>query len=221
MSHLPKEALTLTGGCYCKAIRYAINVPAWEHRPAIPGALETPISAHESVETRVPIVDIDHCNTCRQVSGAMVQCWLICPVGWIEWDLVAKGSASSSDVGGGKADVNLHLSTVEAVGPPQDGQRLASTCVTRFNCTDRATRTFCSRCGTNLSYLSHKHIGTPMSAVDITVGSLDLESLKLAQPDRHGWWDFGVDWVKSLLTQGDGGFMIKNHTGDVSKAVEG
>ncbi len=218
MSHLPKEAITLTGGCYCKAIRYTIQIPAWEDRPPIPGALPTPISASESVETRVPIVDIDHCNTCRQVSGAMVQCWLICPVGWVEWDLVAKESESVS--AGEATGKVLHLSTVDAIGPLQENQHQPSTYVTRFNCTDRATRTFCSRCGTNLTYISHKRIGTPMAAVDVTVGSLDVEILKLAKPDRHGWWDFGVDWIKSLLTQGDGGFMIKHHTGDVSQAVE-
>ncbi|KIX08372.1 uncharacterized protein Z518_03028 [Rhinocladiella mackenziei CBS 650.93] len=220
MAYLPKEALILTGGCYCQAIRYTINVPAWDHRPPIPDALETPISATERIQTRMPLVDIDHCNTCRQVSGAVVQCWFISPVGWVEWDLLPKEGTTSHMTGDKRADQTIHLSTIEAVGPLREDGTSPSTYVARFCCTDRATRTFCSRCGTNLTYLSHKRMNTPMAFVDVTVGSLDRESLKLAKADRHGWWDFGMDWVKSLLRNGDGGFMIRHHTGDVTKAVE-
>ncbi|KAL2402561.1 hypothetical protein ABEF93_001104 [Exophiala dermatitidis] len=220
MSYLPKDALTLTGGCYCKAIRYRINVPAWDHRPAVPGALDTPISPSESVPTKLPVVDIDHCNTCRQVSGAMVQCWFICPVSWVEWDLQPKPSHPDGDQGEREHEKTITLSTPEAVGPDRQGQSRPSTHVGRFCCTDRATRAFCSRCGTHLSYLNHARLNTPAAFVDVTVGSFDRESLELAKPDRHGWWDFGVDWIQSLLTKGDGGFLIRHHTGDLTKAVE-
>ena len=215
MSYLPKEALTLTGGCYCKAIRYSIKIPAWEHRPPIPGAVDTPISATEFVQTRMPLVDIDHCDTCRQVSGAMVQCWFICPVGWIEWDLLPKDPESGRDT-----SRPFHATTVEAIGPVPENKSVPSTYLACFNATDRATRTFCSRCGTNLAYLNHRHLGTPAAFVDVTVGSLDPEWLKLAKPERHGWWNFGVEWVQTLLSKGDGGFMIRHPTGDVSKVVE-
>ncbi|KIV87429.1 hypothetical protein PV11_02974 [Exophiala sideris] len=208
MAFLPKEALTLTGGCYCKAILYTIKVPAWDHRPAVPNALETPISTTESVETRVPVVGIDHCNTCRQVAGAIVQCWLICPAGWVEWDVLPMDPGAE----------HLHLSTIDAIGPLRD-EAAPSTYVTRFNASDKATRTFCSRCGTTLTYISHKRIGTPLATVDITVGSLDAESLKLTKPDRHNWWDYGVEWVQALFTKGDGGFLIKHGNSDLSKAL--
>lgn len=220
MSYLPKESLTLTGGCYCKAIRYTVKVPAWQDRAPVPGALETPISVDEKVETRMPLIDIDHCDTCRHASGAMVQCWLIPPVTWVEWELLPKQSPPGSDSGGDKAHQPLHMSTVEAVGPLEENNNPPSTYVARFNCTTRATRTFCSRCGTNLTYVSHKYLNTPRAFVDITIGSLDEESLKLAKPDRHGWWDFGIDWVKSLMRGKDGGFLIRHQTGDVSRAVE-
>ncbi|KAI1619988.1 Mss4-like protein [Exophiala viscosa] len=204
MAFLPKEALTLTGGCYCKAIRYTIKIPAWDHRHAVPNAVETPISATETVETRLPVVMIDHCNTCRQVAGAILQSWLISPVGWVEWDVLSKEPA----------DETLHLSTIDAIGPVRDNA--PSTYVTRFNASDRATRAFCSRCGTTLTYISHKRIDTPLAAVDITVGSLDNESLKLTRPERHAWFDYGVDWVKSLLTKGDGGFLVRHGEGNLS-----
>jgi hypothetical protein len=210
MSYLPKEAVTLTGGCYCKAIRYAIKVPAWQDRPPVPHAIETPISATEKVQTRLPIVDLDHCNNCRQQAGCLIQCWFIVPVSWVEWDLLTKQSSSAE---------TLHQSTVEAVGPVNEGKSPPSTFVSRFSCTDRATRSFCSRCGTNLTYVSHKRLDTAAAFVDVTVGSLDPNSLEMAKPDRHGWWDSGVEWIKNLLSKGDGGFMIKHQTGDVTKAI--
>ncbi|OCT44379.1 Mss4-like protein [Cladophialophora carrionii] len=212
MSYLPKQATTLTGGCYCKAIRYTINVPSWDDRPIVPGALETPVSATETVQTRMPMVDIDHCNSCRRQAGCLVQCWFIAPIDWVEWDLVPN-DGSHGDV--------LHLSTSEAVGPPGQDKRLPQTFVSRFGCTERATRSFCSRCGTNLSYVNHEYLSTPMAFVDVSVGSLDPESLRMAKVDRHGWWEFGVDWIKTLLSKGDGGFMIKHQTGDVTRSVEG
>ncbi|KAJ9602631.1 hypothetical protein H2200_012824 [Cladophialophora chaetospira] len=212
MAYLPREAVNLTGGCYCKAIRYTIKVPAWEDRPAVPNALETPISANDKIETRMPMVDLDHCKNCRTQAGCIIQCWFIAPVGWVEWDLISKEDSTGQ---------TLHLSTPDAVGPASQETSSHSTFVSWFNCTERATRSFCSRCGTNLSYVSHKYLGTPMAFVDIAVGSLDAESLEMAKPDRHGWWDFGVDWIKTLLSKGDGGFMIKHQTGDVTKAIEG
>ncbi|KIY01791.1 uncharacterized protein Z520_01929 [Fonsecaea multimorphosa CBS 102226] len=219
MSYLPKDAINLTGGCYCKAIRYTVKVPAWDKRPPVPGALDTPISSTEKVQTKLPLVDIDHCGNCRRQAGCLVQCWLIVPINWVEWDLQPKDEAAG-DVG-----QTLHLSTREAVGPAKENEEKSSststsTYVSRFCCTDRATRVFCSRCGTNLTYLSHKYLDTPQAFVDVAVGSLDPGSIELAKPDRHGWWDFGVDWIKTLLRKGDGGFMIRHHTGDVTRAVE-
>ncbi|KIW81881.1 hypothetical protein Z517_04907 [Fonsecaea pedrosoi CBS 271.37] len=206
MSYLPREAVNLTGGCYCQAIRYTVRVPAWDNRPAVPGALETPISSTEKIQTRLPLIDIDHCGDCRRQAGCLVQCWLIIPVDWVEWDMQLKETAGNEQI--------LRLSTRDAVGPASETESSSSNYVSRFCCTDSATRAFCSRCGTNLTYLNHEYLDTPQAFVDITVGSLDLEFVKLAKPDRHGWWDFGVDWIKTLLRMGDGGFLIRHHTGD-------
>jgi len=220
MAFLPKGPLTLTGGCYCKAVRYMVQVPSWEERPLVPGALDTPISSNETVETRMPLINIDHCNTCRQVSGAIVQCWLICPAGWVEWDLLVKDEVASAVSEGEKAE-RVRLGTLEAVGPMTlQTKPPPRTYLALFSSSDRATRSFCSRCGTNLSYVSHKRAATPLATVDVATGSLDKESLELAKPDRHGWFDYGVGWVKHLLQKGDGGFLIRHHTGDVSRAVE-
>jgi len=41
--------------------------------------------------------------------------------------------------------------------------------------------------------------------VDIVLGSLDGESLERqgVRPDRHFYWDSGVNWIKKLVTEGD------------------
>jgi hypothetical protein len=49
---------------------------------------------------------------------------------------------------------------------------------------------------------------SPMAPmVNITAGSLDPESLQRLSPERHGWWDDGVDWIKHILRQEDEGFL--------------
>jgi hypothetical protein len=202
MAFLPPHALTLTGGCFCRANRYVITVPSLEERPLHPTALPTPISANETIPTRIPVIDIDHCKNCRQMSGALFQCWFICPAAWVRWTLQTP-------------DVEKQVSCEEAVGPVEQPMKAS---ITRFNATDRATRAFCSKCGTNLSYFSHKRAGES-AIVDIAVGSLDQDCLEMVRPDRHGWWDFGIGWIRDLVTRGDGG-LIRHQTGDMSKAVE-
>lgn len=202
MAFLPKEALTLTGGCFCGACRYKICVPSWKERPVHPTAKPTPISAEESIETRIPVIDIDHCQNCRRTSGAIVQVWFICPAEWVKWEL----QTAAGDT--------IPISTEDAVGPEANDK---SFYLKRFQATDHATRSFCGKCGTNLSYFNHKRAG-PMAVVDIAVGSMDRESFEIAKPDRHGWWDFGTDWTRDLLTNGNG-FLVKHPTGDMSQVV--
>lgn len=203
MAFLPKERLTLTGGCFCGACRYTIFVPAYDERPLHPTAKSTPISATDSVPTRIPVIDIDHCNNCRRVSGAIFQVWFICPATWVNWDLQTL------------AGETITLSSADATGPEAKDHPLH---LKRFQATDRATRSFCGKCGTNLSYFSHKRYG-PEAVIDIGVGSMDQDSLKLAKPDRHGWWEFGTGWIQDLVTKGNK-WLVKHHTGDMSQVVD-
>lgn len=205
MAFLPKEPLTLTGGCFCGACRYTVSVPALDDRPLHPTAKPTPISIAESVPTRIPVIDIDHCITCRRTSGVIVQVWFICPADWVKWELQTTSGNTNT------------FSTADAVGPvPKD--QSTQTQLKRFQASDHATRSFCGNCGTNLTYYSHKRYG-PEAVVDIAVGSMDQESLELAKPDRHGWWDFGTGWIQDLVTKGNG-VLIKHSTGDMSQVVE-
>jgi hypothetical protein len=46
--------------------------------------------------------------------------------------------------------------------------------------------------------------------LDITLGSVERECLDAHAmvPERHLWWDYGVDWIKSLATEGLGGVPV-------------
>jgi len=68
------------------------------------------------------------------------------------------------------------------------------------------TRTFCGRCGTNLAYFyAGKGETEAPPMIDIVLGSLDTESLEMdgIRPDRHLYWESGINWVKDLLAEGD------------------
>lgn len=42
--------------------------------------------------------------------------------------------------------------------------------------------------------------------LDILMGTIDREDLERAElrPERHVWWEKGIDWVKKLFSGGDG-----------------
>jgi hypothetical protein len=67
-------------------------------------------------------------------------------------------------------------------------------------------RWFCSRCGTNLAYTAVCPAGFP-NMLDITLGSVERRYLETEAliPERHLWWDYGIDWVRDLSIEGFGG----------------
>lgn len=271
MAFLPRGPLTLSGGCACKANKYTIRIPAVEDRALVAGAIDTPIGIDPdgkatTVPTRFPLVDIDHCDSCRRISGVIAQFWFICPTSWVNWDFAARDNPSgfskpisSSDPqvrgskgllvndcrddgsGNGNGDDMLlsNVPSILAIGPPNPQQECEGTksaawtlgfsqpevlkrasSLTHFRSSSNVTRTFCSRCGTNLTYYMDRPASVPIPpTVDITVGSLDAESIDLIRPDRHCWWNEGVSWVKQLLRNGDGGILIRHPGGNIGLEV--
>jgi hypothetical protein len=46
--------------------------------------------------------------------------------------------------------------------------------------------------------------------LDITLGSVDRRLLETEAlvPERHLWWDYGIDWIRHLATEGYGALPI-------------
>jgi hypothetical protein len=250
MAALPSTPLILTGGCYCGAIKYTAEIPKLEDRPLVPGALVTVLTASHPREehssphsedisspvtlftpTRLPLIPLDHCSTCRRLLGGIVQCWIILPQTWVNWDLLSKASSSSLV---SSPYTRAVLSTPDVVYSGKDF--LSAFQSTIDEGTDGSvTRTFCSCCGTTLTFAFKASQGAASRSlastedgggevgkdfpalVNLTVGSLDDESLAMVRPDRHGWWDSGVGWIKDLLRKGDRG--LTRHPGEDVGAI--
>ncbi len=238
---LPTE-LTLHGGCLCSAIRYTISIPSATARPLVPaGALPTPTAGRRcadparSVPTTLPLIDIDHCNDCRRACGGLVQCWLICPQEWVQFRLQPRRAdgdddATPSGIGGfGNDDAAAVTRSCGEVADPTPALR-SSSYLASFASSAEVRRVFCGRCGTGVTYTFVGERGPAWTLgpiVDIAMGTLDRESLEAdgVRPDRHGWWDSGVTWIRQLLTSGDvrdgwQGGLIRHPTGRVTQAAE-
>ncbi|KAI1956705.1 hypothetical protein LOZ58_006208 [Ophidiomyces ophidiicola] len=231
MAHTPSEPFTLTGGCFCKAIRYKITAPARGDRPGLPGVADTrvpplpgkPISPpvkqsdQPRIPTKLPVIDFDHCADCRHASGSVAQCWFICPPEWVEWTLRHRPGFGKDEEGG----TEVRLTTLEACvsstveASTTESTIPATTYMAHYKSSSRVTRTFCVQCGTNLTYHYARDPSSSSSSslppfpalIDITTGSLDDGSLVRVHVDRQTWWDSGVGWVKRIMRWGDGGLM--------------
>lgn len=216
MAFLPPTPLTLTGGCMCTALRYEITIPALPSRPLLPRAAPTPINpAGDTIPTRLPLIDIDHCTPCRRACGSLFQCWFICQQSWVSFTLQPRplslpraGSASYTEPF--DAADGIKYSCAEVVDPSEEV--LERTYLGHWNSSENVHRCFCSRCGTGVTYCASKERGSEWTLggmVDVAVGTLDTESLEVVRPDRHGWWDLGIGWVKELVGAG----WLKRHEG--------
>jgi hypothetical protein len=232
MAFLPPESLELTGGCLCSAIRYKISIPELAFRPFAPGALPTPIpkghshtpksyshpSKNQEVPTRFPLIDIDHCQSCRRACGGLVQCWIILLQDWVEFRLQPRSFS---------CDPSFADPFTESEGLFYDASDVATgseavlkdTYLGRYISSPNTHRTFCTRCGTGLAFCyagPRPDSWTLGPIIDVALGSLDLECLERegVRPERQGWWEDGVGWIKKLVSEGDGG-LIRHPTGAV------
>lgn len=69
------------------------------------------------------------------------------------------------------------------------------------------TRTFCARCGTNVTFSRHPMPEGWPEMLDILMGTIGREDLEREglRPERHFWWDKGIGWIKELFIKGDRG----------------
>ncbi|KAJ4294235.1 hypothetical protein N0V90_007925 [Kalmusia sp. IMI 367209] len=81
--------------------------------------------------------------------------------------------------------------------------------LTNYESSHERWRWFCSRCGTNIAYTAVYPAGFP-NMLDLTMGSIDRRYLETDTlvPERHLWWDYGIDWIRRLATKGYGDLPI-------------
>ncbi|KAH8671802.1 Mss4-like protein [Tricladium varicosporioides] len=191
---LTNESLTLTGGCDCTSIAYTISIPPLDSRPTL----------EESIKP--PKIYFDHCNKCRTVSGALVQAWINIPQTWVTFSL-------SSTKDGDRVKL-----TVEDVLKEHTA---TSGIMSHYKSSADVSRYFCGKCGTNLVYVyTGKRSGddggeAKIEMIDIVLGSLSKESLEVegVKPDRHFYWESGIEWVKGGLVGGEMGALPKHPDG--------
>jgi hypothetical protein len=81
--------------------------------------------------------------------------------------------------------------------------------VTAYNSSpNNAWRAFCSRCGTNLTWV-RLHSKNDVPGIDVAFGTLDRESLEVEglRPVNHSYLGLGIDWVKELFGKGLPSFL--------------
>lgn len=208
MSSLPVTPFEVHGGCFCKAITYTISIPAFESRPEHRQPPRNPFGAQTKVAERLPVISIDHCNSCRRVAGVVVQAWLICPQRWATFSLLARNFGPDSNAAEERITPK---STAEILRPSKELEE--QTYIKAFDSSEYAHRTFCGRCGTQLTFLysgpddEMKKEENWGPHFDITLGTLEQESAEMEgmRPARQGWVIDGIEWVKEVFEEGGKG----------------
>lgn len=203
---LPVHSFTFFGGCNCRAIRYKATIPAFSDRLIHP----TTDKKNENGEAvRFPFVCICHCNDCRRATASILPFYICSPTAQVSASCVPR-SVSSDQPQAARLEYENHdvkeawLPADEVFKPWPGG---SNTFLSSYPSSEGRTRFFCGRCGTNLAYTVHPMPGGWPEMLDILLGTVDREDLETGwlEPERHLWWDCGVDWIRNFATTGAGG----------------
>ncbi|MCJ1476366.1 hypothetical protein MMC13_005032 [Lambiella insularis] len=212
---LPSTPLTIRGGCNCRAIRFQISIPALLQRPLHPWS---------DGEVHLPMVAIDHCNDCRRATGSVIPLWICAPTELVSASCLRRSDASpptEPSTANAAAEAEGTRRWRPAAEVFQPGPASSETFLTSYHSSEGVTRTFCGRCGTNLTYARHPMPHGWPAMLDIVLGTVDREDLEgeWMQPERHCWWDRGIGWVRRLVEAGDGG-LPRHPAAKVTERVE-
>ncbi|MCJ1391751.1 hypothetical protein MMC18_004616 [Xylographa bjoerkii] len=191
---LPDHPLVLHGGCNCRAIRYRITVPAQPARPLNP---------FSDGELTFPMIMTDHCNDCRRATGAILPVWICVPSDMMTCQLEPV-SASNSEAAGAASQTESWIPATELFRPGPQSDKYWLKFYKSSSC---ATRSFCGRCGTNLTYAIWPSMGEGEGwpdIFDVVLGTLEREDLEkeYMAPDRHCWVECEIGWVRELTSGG-------------------
>lgn len=195
---LPDHAIKLHGGCNCRAIRYRIDIPELIKRPTHP---------FSEGDVRFPLVAADHCNDCRKATGSIIPHWICVPASMLSVSLASAAPRTSNDTSS-PSPHDVFLPSMTALR--EDSPESKDSSLRWYNSSPYRTRTFCGNCGTNLTYAIFPMVEGYPDIFDVVLGTLDRECLQddYVKPERHLWWDCGLEWVKELTS---GGPKIPRH----------
>lgn len=96
------------------------------------------------------------------------------------------------------------------------------TLLTFYESSEGRRRSFCGRCGTNLAYAMFPTPEGWPEMLDVVLGTVDREYLDghHLEPERQLWWDCGIDWIRSLTTEGVG-HLAKHPSYEVGDVIQG
>ena len=143
----PKEALSIEGGCNCEAIRYKVDVPAFNERMMNPYHNE----GVDVGDLRIPMSAVCHCNDCRSATSGILSVVLVTDVKTVQVSLVRAKEVNSSEF---KISTTVNRDFVPAKDVfvtgsiALDGQSFLAC----YKSSPGRNRFFCRRCGTPFAY---------------------------------------------------------------------
>lgn len=213
---LPNTPLTIHGGCNCRAIRYEINIPAAHERPLHP---------YSEQAVHLPFLALCHCNDCRRATGALVLAAACIPTQFVRISLLPRSSPlpplEKTRIELPNDDSERHWIPAAAVFQPSSTiEPPGDSFFAFYKPSEYVTRTFCARCGTNVTYSRHPMPEGWPQMLDVLMGTIDREALESEElrMERHVWWDKGIGWIRELFSKGDEG-MPKHPLAKVTDVV--
>ncbi len=186
---LSSNAVTLHGGCNCRAIRYRIEVPPLSSRPINPFSDDSQVT--------FPMIATDHCNDCRRATGSILPTWICVPAEMISVSLRRAPPSAAPKVESNDGPWRPAMEVLRAGSRAAEGSTLSF-----YGSSPQRTRTFCGHCGTNLTYAIFPMVQGLPDLFDTVLGTLDRGDLESASPERHCWWERGIPWVQAMTSGG-------------------
>jgi hypothetical protein len=105
-----------------------------------------------------------------------------------------------------KKDEERNWFPAQELFPPGTKSR-DNTTLAFYTSSEGRTRAFCSNCGTQFAYSAFPYPEGWPRMLDIWIGSVDQEDLEKDWliPERHLWWDVGIEWIRKFGAEGSGG----------------
>ena len=200
-----KDAVTITGGCNCRAIRYRVSAPPFDHRPLTP--YRTP--GADIGDLRIPCVLLCHCNNCRLATNSILPIGLVTETRTVTASILSdattnEGAISTPD---SERTFSLALDIFDHRKPASD----VPSPLAAYRSSSHCSRWFCSRCGTSIAYSVNPDIIPAEwewpTMLDLWSATIDRECLdkEYMAPERMVWCHFAVPWIQKLARQGAGG----------------